>query len=225
MDINLKSKIRVLLADDHPLFLSGVRTLLEQADDMSVVGEAASGTQALRMIGETRPNVAVLDMTMPGLNGIAIAQDLAELGLQTRVIILSAHEDWTYPQQALRAGAQGYVLKRSTCDCLLQAIRAVQDGGLYLDPIIAKYFVPGAGRVPTRAVGPGPLRLTEREHEVLRLIALGFSSKEVAGKLGVTAKSVETYKLRASEKLNIRTRSKIVEYGMMQGWFQSSVPQ
>lgn len=222
MDTISPLAIRVLLADDHPLFLSGVKNLLQNAPDMMIVGEATSGIQALRLIGECRPNVAVLDMAMPGMNGISIVHELAELAIPTRVIILSAHEDWTYPQQALRTGARGYVLKRSTCDCLLQAIRAVQGGGLYLDPVIAKYFVPGGGRIPNRATSLGPLKLTEREHEVLRLIALGYSSKEVAGKLGVTAKSVETYKLRASEKLNIRTRSKIVEYGMIQGWFQSA---
>lgn len=222
MDIILPSPIRVILADDHPLFLSGVRNHLASASYIDLVAEASTGAQALRQIRELRPDVAVLDMTMPGMNGIAVVQELVEHDLRTRVIILSAHEDWTYPQQALRAGARGYVLKRSTCDCLLQAVRAVNSGGLYLDPIIAKYFVPGGGRIASQSGGTGLMRLTEREHEVLRLIALGFSSKEVAGKLGVTAKSVETYKLRASEKLNIRTRSKIVEYGMMQGWFQNA---
>ncbi|WP_162501617.1 response regulator transcription factor, partial [Methylobacterium crusticola] len=140
---------------------------------------------------------------------------------------LSAHDDRTYVRQALGAGARGYVLKRSVGENLLQAIRAVSGSGLYLDPAIADRFVPISDLIVPRAGGRcerGAPPLTEREREVIRLIALGFTNKEVAGKLGVTAKSVETYKTRASEKLDIRTRSKIVQYAMLQGWFQN-LPQ
>ncbi|ACL55879.1 response regulator transcription factor [Methylobacterium nodulans] len=220
MKLSADKYVRVLLADDHPVFLGGVRALLEDAADVTIVGEATSGSRALRLITETRPDVAVLDVAMPEMHGIAVAQHLAAEVSPTRVVILSVHEDRTYVREALIAGVRGYVLKRSAGENLVQAVRAVSGSGLYIDPAIADRFVSTSDIMPRTGARTVPM-LTDREREVVRLIALGFTNKEVASKLGVTAKSVETYKMRATEKLDIRTRAKIVQYAMLQGWFQS----
>jgi DNA-binding NarL/FixJ family response regulator len=210
--MKLGISVRVFLADAHPLFLTGVRTLLEGPPDLTIVGEATSGAQALRGIRETSPDVAVLDLSMPEMHGIALTDRLAADEAPTKVVIMSEREDPIYVSRAIAAGARGYVLKRSVGQDLLQGVRAVSGGGLYVDPAIADWVVSRPAEGDTRA-------LTEREREVVRLIALGFTNKEVAGKLGISAKSVETYKMRASEKLEIRTRAKIVRYAMTQGWF------
>ncbi|GJD50050.1 Transcriptional regulatory protein DegU [Methylobacterium crusticola] len=224
MKVSHSRPTKIVLADDHPIFLAGMRGLLEGVPDLAVVGEAATGGRALRLIAETQPDVAVLDVSMPEMHGIAVAKQLAAEASPVRVLMLSAHDDRTYVRQALGAGARGYILKRSAGACLLQAIRAVSGRGLYLDPAIAERFVVTGDHGASRARGRDddtPPPLTEREREVIRLVAFGFTNKEVAGKLGITDKSVETYKSRASEKLDIGTRSKIVQYAILQGWMQN----
>ncbi|MBX9932034.1 MAG: response regulator transcription factor [Methylobacterium sp.] len=222
MTARSEKPIRVVLSDDHPLFLEGVRSLLEIASDIDIVGEANSGARALRLITDLKPDVAVLDISMPSSNGISVTKQLVAAGSPTRVVILSFHDDRTFVREALDAGARGYVLKRSAGENLLQAIRSTYGGGLYLDPAITEQLLPPADSTKRRSDRNGGLAqtLTDREREVIRLIALGFTNKEVAGKLGVTAKSVETYKLRASEKLELHTRTKIVQYAVLQGWFR-----
>ncbi|KMO33199.1 LuxR family transcriptional regulator [Methylobacterium tarhaniae] len=216
---------RVLLADDHPLLLNGVTALLEACEGLQVVGQAGSGSQALRLIGQLKPDVAVLDIALPDLHGIAVAKQVAKDVPATRIVMLSAHEDRVYVQQALSAGARGYVLKRSASETLGQAVRAVRSGGVYLDPAIAAHLVTASLAEPaSREVAQLDARtLTQREQEVIRLIALGFTTKEAAARLGITDKSVETYKARASDKLGVRSRAKIVQYGILQGWFGSAM--
>lgn len=214
-----------MLADDHPLLLGGICALLEAHDDMQVVAQAMSGSQALRLIGQIRPDIAVLDVALPDLHGIAVAKQVAKDAPGTRIVMLSTHEDRVYVQQALSAGARGYVLKRSAGETLAQAVRAVRNGGVYLDPAIAAHFVAASLAEPTSCEG-APLdapSLTQREQEVIRLIALGYTTKEAAARLGITDKSVETYKARASDKLGLRSRAKIVQYAILQGWFESTV--
>lgn len=213
--------IRVLLADDHPLFLRGVRDLLEATTDFIVTGEATTGPRASRLVTETQPDVAVLDVSMPGMSGILVMKQLLEEGCPTRFVLLSAHEDPAIIRQGLAAGARAYLLKRSAGELLPHAIAAAYECGLYIDPVIAGRFVQtcDVDRLPGARLMRTKPSLTEREREVMKLIAFGFSNKEVAGKLGVTSKSVETYKSRASEKLAIRSRSRIVEYAVLQGWF------
>ena len=214
--------MRIFLGDDHPVFLLGLRALLNE-EGLTVVGEARSGTEALRLIGDLEPDVAVLDISMPFMHGIAVTEQLKAAASSTQVIILSGHNDRTYVHQALSAGARGYVLKRSVRENLLRAIHAACNGELYLDPGVAEYLVSGSrfGIVAGNGASQDRERsLTTRETDVIRLIALGFTNKEVAGKLAITAKSVETYKRRASTKLNIHARSKIVQYAMSQGWFE-----
>jgi len=213
------SKTRIILADDHPIILSGLRNLIQAEDDLDLVGEASNGAMALAVIRETRPDVAVIDISMPGLNGILLTRRLASEMPLVRILILTLHEDRAFVKQAFDAGARGYVLKRSAAECLIQAIRAVIVGGLYVDPAIAKRMFDvsprRAGRSKAGAIGA---ELTEREAEVLKLTALGFTNKEIARQLDVGIKSIETYKARGTEKLGLKTRAELVRYASSQGW-------
>jgi DNA-binding NarL/FixJ family response regulator len=208
--------IRIVLADDHPVVLAGVRTLLEATPDMNVVGEATTGRDALKIIGETLPDVAVIDISMPDVNGIELARDVVRSFGRVRLLVLTVHEDRAYVQRMLQAGTRGYLLKRTAAEELIRAIRAIHAGGVYLDPAIADKALPDAAAEGT-ARGEHT-SLSPREEGVLRLTAQGFNNKEIARTLEVGIKSVETYKARALEKLNLRTRAEIVRYGLEQGW-------
>jgi DNA-binding NarL/FixJ family response regulator len=156
---------------------------------------------------------------MPGLNGIVLARRLTDELPSVRVLVLTLHEDRAYVRQALDAGVRGYVLKRSAAECLVQVIRAVLVGGLYVDPAIAKHmFDVSPKQVDRQKSSTGGPQLTEREAEVVKLIALGFTNKEIARRLDVGIKSIETYKARAADKLALKTRSEIVRYASAQGW-------
>ncbi|MGV7032956.1 response regulator [Methylobacterium symbioticum] len=222
MSATVDTSLKLLIADNHPMCLRGVRAIVATVAGYEIVEEASSGPEALRLIRAVRPDIALLDIAMPGMHGLSILRQIQALSPETRVIIFSGYEDSNFVRETVSAGVRGYVLKRSAPECLIQALDAVRSGGLYLDPAVAAQIVTGAAGPANRISlrGPrGPISLTEREREVFRLVALGFTNKEVAGKLGVTAKSIETYKSRASEKLDIRSRAKIVQYAMLQGWF------
>jgi DNA-binding NarL/FixJ family response regulator len=208
------SRIRVALADDHPVVLAGIKALLQGAPEVILVGEATTGTAALQLIQETSPDVAVVDVSMPELNGLGLARRVAGTYPGVKLFFLTVHEDRAYVQPLFEAGARGYPLKRSAAEDLVRAIRAVAGGGVYLDPAIADKALPEPGR---RGASASDL-LSQREQEVLRLTAQGFSNKEIAGRLEVSAKTVETYKARASEKLGFKTRAEIVRYGVSQRW-------
>ncbi len=215
----MTEKIRIVLADDHPIVLDGLRNLIRAEPDFELVGEAASGLNALKIIREQRPDVAVLDISMPELNGIVLSRRLAGEMPTLRLLILTLHEDRAYLNQALEAGVRGYVLKRSAVENLVQAIRAVLVGGLYIDPaIVGRVFESKqinkrlAGR---KGVSPA---LTDREADVLKMAALGFTNKEIASRLDVGVKSIETYKARGLEKLGLKTRAELVRYASGQGW-------
>lgn len=212
-------KHRVLLADDHPIVLTGLRNLIAEADDLALVGEAANGLLALQLIRDLAPDVAVVDISMPELNGIMLTRRLAEECPDVRVMALTLYEDRAYVHQALQAGVRGYVLKRSAAENLLPAIRAVLGGGLYVDPAIAGHVSDAtASRTGRSTALFAPPELTERETDVLRQTALGLTNKEIARQLGIGVKSVETYKARAGDKLGFRTRADIVRYAAAQGW-------
>lgn len=215
----MSAAIRIILADDHPIVLSGLRNLITAQSDFELVGDASSGMAALRLVREARPDVAVVDISMPELNGILLARRLSDEMPGVRVMVLTLHEDRAYLKQALDAGVRGYVLKRSAAENLIHAIRAVMVGGLYVDPAIANRVFDA---VPQRgARQPGNINipdLTERETEVLNLVALGFTSKEIARRLDVGVKSVETYKARGTEKLGLKSRAELVRYAAAQGW-------
>jgi DNA-binding NarL/FixJ family response regulator len=197
--------------------LAGVKTLMQAAPDMELVGEAASGTAALALIKDKLPQVAILDISMPGVNGLELVQRLREECPQVKVIALTVHEDRAYVKPLLQAGARGYLLKRSAAEDLVRAVRAVADGGMYLDPAIADKALSDVK--PASEHGDNAeAELSPREGDVLRLTAQGFSNKEIGAQLDISVKTVETYKARASEKLGLRSRAEIVRYGAAQGW-------
>jgi DNA-binding NarL/FixJ family response regulator len=215
------SHIRVALADDHPVVLAGVRALLQAATDITLVGEATTGSAALHMIRDLAPDVAVIDISLPELNGLDLARRLAEACPAVKLLALTVHEDRAYVQPLLQAGARGYLLKRSAAEDLVRAIRAVAAGGVYLDPAVADKALPDPARANGSTAAQDGEELSQREGEVLRLTAQGFSNKEIAARLDVSVKTVETYKARASEKLGLRTRADIVRYGAARGWLEN----
>lgn len=212
-------RYRIVLADDHPIVLNGLRNLIAAERDLELVGEASSGLAALKMIREQRPDVAVVDISMPELNGILVGRRLASEMPSVRLLVLTLHENRAYLKQALDAGIRGYVLKRSAAANLIQAIRAVAIGGLYVDPAIAnRLFDAGPKRAGRQKGGGGVPDLTDREAEVLKLVALGLTNKEIARQLDIGVKSVETYRARGSEKIGLQTRAELVRYASAQGW-------
>jgi DNA-binding NarL/FixJ family response regulator len=213
-------RLRVVLADDHVIVREGIKTLVNAQPDMEVVGEASDGGEVWRRVDELRPDLVIMDVSMPGGNGVEATARIKASWPDVKVLALTMHEDKAYLRGLLEAGAAGYVLKRSAADELIRALRAVATGGTYLDPALAAAVVETfVGRKPT------PLRgemvgtpLSDRETEVLHLIARGFANKEIAARLGVSVKTVETYKARSMEKLGLDGRADIVRYALSQGW-------
>lgn len=208
--------IRVLLADDHAVVREGLKALISAEPGMELVGEASDGRVALELTAELDPDVVVVDVSMPELNGAEVTAQLRAARPDRKVLALTVHEDRGYMRQLLRAGAAGYVLKRAAPSELVQAIRAVADGGTYLDPAFADGSSESAADGATRE-GNGA-ELSDRETEVVRFIALGYSNKEIAARLKLSVKTVETYKTRSMEKLGVRTRVDIVQYAAKRGW-------
>jgi DNA-binding NarL/FixJ family response regulator len=209
---------RVLMVDDHPVVLAGLKALVEADPDFQVVGNARDGRTALRLAKQLLPDVVVLDISMPEVNGIEVATALLAERPECRVLVLTVHEDRAYLRQLVEAGVSGYLLKRSASEELIRALHAVVSGGMYLDPAIAGKVV---GRTAKGAVHPQlgqAAELSERETDVLRLVAGGHSNKEISARLNISVKTVETYKARAMEKLGYRSRVELVRYAADQGW-------
>lgn len=205
--------IRVLLADDHAVVREGLKAVIDSAPGLEVVGEAADGPSAVARAAELDPDVAVVDVSMPGMSGAQVTTALREARPDRRVLVLTVHEDRGYLRALMDAGAAGYLLKRATADQLVEAIRAVAAGEGYVDPALSAATPPPAGRD-----GGPPAELSDREVEVVRLIARGYSNKEVAARLRLSVKTLETYKARSMEKLGTRTRVGLVRYAAERGW-------
>jgi DNA-binding NarL/FixJ family response regulator len=215
----VNGKSRIALCDDHPIVLAGLQNLIASEPDFELVGTATSGMNGLKLIVDKQPDIALIDISMPELNGIALARKLAEEAPSVRVMVLTVYEDRAFLKQALDAGVRGYLLKRSAAENLIQAARAVLTGGIYVDPAIAdRVFVSSAPRQGRNGDKPMMPALTERESEVLKLTALGFTNKETARRLDIGVKSVETYKARGLEKLGLSTRAELVRYAAAEGW-------
>jgi DNA-binding NarL/FixJ family response regulator len=217
------TKLRILLADDHATVREGVKMIINAQADMEVVAEAADGRSAISEAQSLRPDVVVMDVSMPRLNGLKATEALKESCPEVRVLALTRHQDDGYLQQLLRAGAAGYVLKQSRPAELLQAIRAIGAGGSYLDPAVAGRVIGDYGRRRQPLPSPaGAAALSSREGEVLRLIAWGYSNKEIAGRLDLSVKTVETHKANAMHKLQMRSRIDIVRFALLQGWLEDT---
>jgi len=210
--------LRVVLADDHPIVRDGLRTLVNAQPDMRVVGEAADGEAACRAARELTPDVLVMDLSMPLLNGVEATENVRRDCPNVRVVALTVHEERLYLTQLLRAGASGYVLKRSAAVELVRAVRVVATGGTYIDPSIAGSVVEGYLEADSETEDAPHDALSDREREVLLRVSTGLSNKEIAAELRLSVKTIETYKARAAEKLGLKTRVDIVRYAARQGW-------
>jgi DNA-binding NarL/FixJ family response regulator len=218
-------KLRLFLVDDHSYIREGLRFLLSHQPDMEVVGEADNAVPvcqiAMERLPETMPDVIVMDLSLPGMSGIEATARVKQTCSRIRVIVLSMHEDATYLRTVLEAGASGYVLKRSASESLVQAIRSVAEGGTYIDPSAAGKLTAEYVRRSSSPNLRGDIAgydLSEREEEVLRRVAHGFTGKEIADQLAISQKSVESYKTRALQKLQIEERFEIVRYAVIKGW-------
>jgi two-component system response regulator NreC len=208
-----------MIADDHAILRSGLRLLVNAQADMEVVSEAPDGEQAAQAARETRPDVALVDLTMPRKGGMGALQEIVRGCPETRVVVLTMHDDPTYLRSALSAGASGYVLKRSVDAELLTAIRAVHGGGTFVDPSLADVLVQDLlAKKGAKARLKRPLNiLSHRELQVLRLVARGYSSQQIAKQILVGVKTVETYRSRLAQKLGLRTRADVVRFAVQIG--------
>ena len=207
---------KVVLADDHTLIRAGIRSLLESIDGVEVVAESGDGREALELIAKHRPHVALLDIGMPGLSGLEVAKRVARESPRTRIVILSMHADPTYVNQALRAGVAGYLLKGAAVAELPLALEAVMRGESYLTPKVSRLVVDGFLREGDDDAGPLE-DLTGRQREILQLIAEGHSTKEIAGILEVSVKTVETHRLRLMDRLDIHDVPGLVRFAIRAG--------
>jgi two-component system response regulator NreC len=215
-----EAPIRVLLVDDHAVLRSGLRVLLNGQPDMEVVGEAAEGAEAVREALRLRPDVVLMDVAMSGEGGLDATRQIKAQAPPIKVLVLSMYDDESYLRRALEVGASGYALKRAADTDLLSAIRAVARDEMYLHPALTRVVVADLLRreAPSQpTVRPDDPRLTEREAEVLRLVALGHTNQEIAEALSLSVKTVESYKGRLMEKLGLRGRAALVRYAVEAG--------
>jgi two-component system, NarL family, response regulator NreC len=211
-------KIRVLLVDDHAVLRAGLRALINAESDMEVVGEAGNGEEAIARTRELRPDVVVMDIAMPRLNGLEATKKIVELGLPTKVLVLTMHSEEQYLTQVLQSGGMGYVLKRSADTELMEAIRTVYRGEAFLYPSATRLLVEDyLGKIKGSQERDSFHELTEREREVLKLTVEGFSNQEIADKLIISPKTVDTYRARIMEKLNLHHRSELIRYALKKG--------
>jgi len=216
------SNLRILLADDHEIFREGLKMLVSAQPDMEVIGEAKNGRTAVALAQQLQPDVVVMDVSMPELNGLKATEKLKALCPHVKILTLTRHTDDGYLQQLLKVGASGYVLKQSASSELIRAIRSVSRGDTYIDPALTERLISSfVGARPARGT-PAGKDLTGREEEVLRFIAWGYSNKEIAARLSLSVKTVEAHKTNAMQKVGFKSRIDIVRYALLQGWLQDT---
>lgn len=215
--------IGVLIADDHSILREGVRALVEAEPGLSVVGEARDGAEAWKRARELKPDVLVLDLSLPGMTGLEALQHIAHDSPDVKVLVLTGHEEHGHFPSLMEAGAAGYLLKRSTWSELVRAIRAVAAGERYVDASLAATLLDHR-RISSRhrppEMGSG-VTLTAREGEVLRLLARGYGNKEVAAALSISVKTVETHRASGMARLGIRSRATLVQFALIEGWLRA----
>lgn len=212
----MKSQIRLLLVDDHTVLRSGLRLLLDSNQDMTVVGEAESGEEAIEKVKEVNPDIVLLDISMPGMGGIQALQKIKQIS-KAKVLILTMHADEEYLKESLQFGASGYVLKQAADSELIGAIREVYNGRIYLDSGMAQNLLKTIYH-PINNKNQVNSTLTDREREVLKLIALGYTNKEIGEILVVSVKTVESHKAKIMEKIKCKKRSEMVRYAIENGY-------
>ena len=215
--------MRVVVADGHPVVRAGLKAILHTQPDLRVVGEAADGPTAVALAAELAPDVVVVEVALPGLGGAEVAARLRAAGPTPKVLVLTACEDAGVVRRALGAGAAGYALKRASADEVVRAVRTVAAGGTYLDPQVAGRIAADQFAPPAAGEARG-VELSEQEGVAVRLIALGYSNKEIAARLKLSVKTVETYKARAMEKLGLKSRVDLVRYAAKRGWLTGAGP-
>jgi DNA-binding NarL/FixJ family response regulator len=206
--------IKVVIADDHKIFRQGLAQLLGSVADIVVAGEAADGREALKLIGETGPDVAILDLSMPK-GGLEVAREIRSQGLRTKVILLTMHNEPDAAHKAIQAGAHGYVLKDNAFEDLVYALRSVAQGGTFISPSLA------AGVVKSEERRKEGELLTKREREVLTLIATGLTNRQIAERLFISVKTVETHRARIIESLDLHNTAELVRYAIENGLVES----
>jgi two-component system response regulator NreC len=211
--------IRIVLADDHQVLREGLRSLLESEEDIKVVGEVSSGEEAIRVVARTQPDIVVMDLGMPGMGGLEAIREIRRDHVQVRVIVLSMHSGREFVVQALQAGSDGYVPKSSAHTDLLQAIRVVHGGGRFVHPTAASALAEQL--LQEKQTSKLLINLSGREAEVLRWTALGFTSREIGERLSLSPKTVDTYRERVMEKLELKNRSELVRFALQAGLLES----
>jgi len=211
-------KIRILLADDHTILRAGLRMMLNAQPDFEVVGEAQDGRQAIQEAQKLQPDVVLMDITMPDMNGIEATRQIKKLLPEIKVLILTMHEHDEYVFQALRAGASGYMLKEAADTDLISALRVIQNGQFYLSPTAQSVMVGDyLQRVRTGEEKDSYSSLTEREREILKLVAEGYTNNQIAERLIISPKTVDTHRTHVMDKLNLHSRAELVKYAMRRG--------
>lgn len=206
-----------MLADDHAVLRAGLKLLIDAQPDMACVGEAGDGSEMLERVQQLQPDLVLLDLSMPRLGGLVALPEIRRSAPNTRVLVLTMHADEEYMRQALANGASGYVLKQAADQELLSAIRAVMRGQVYIHPAMTKALLSGMIKSTSPSLAPAPV-LSERETEVIVQVARGNTNREIADRLGLSVKTVETYRARAMEKLGLTSRAALVRYAQEQGW-------
>lgn len=225
MEVRDITKIHILVADDHAVLRSGLKMLLDAETDMEVIGEAGMAWEALDVAKRVKPDLCLLDLSMPGVGGLEIIPDLKKAVMSMRILVLTMHDDESYVREVLKSGAHGYILKKAADTELLTAIRYVAQGKIYLDPSLTHVLIDDlyrtdkdGGRIPGSEQGAIPL--SERETEVLVLVAKGYTNQQIADSLVVSIKTVETHRSRIRKKLGLHRRSELVRYAFQQGLVQ-----
>lgn len=209
--------IKVILADDHKIMLEGLRTLISKQPGMSVIGEAIDGYEAIKLTEDLSPDVVIMDITMPGLNGIKVTEKITSEFSDTKVIILSMHDDKLYVIKAFKAGALGYLLKKSAFNELICAIQTVNNGSVYISSSIASIVMENFVFSLANKKSLHSLLLTDRENEVLKMIAEGKSTKAMAAALYVSMKTVESHRKKIMDKLEIHSVAELTKYAVREG--------
>lgn len=207
-------KCKIVLADDHPVIREGLKLLVCAQPDMTVVGDADDGVEALEKVRTLKPDVAVVDLSMPRCSGLDLTKQIKAQCPHTKVVVLTVHEDLDYMRLLIESGAMAYVLKRSASENLISAIRSVTQEEHYLDPALREAIV--GDFAPW--LNQNNSQISKRESDVLRMVAWGKTNKEIGPELGISAKTVETYRLRVMRKLGLKTREGLVQYAVRRGW-------